>query len=183
IADGLERTGPGAEQLWQVLAGFLGELGVAFTARQLAELAAGGRLRLLLDGLDELRSELRPVLAEALQGALGKAAGRLQVVLTSRPYALPDAQALPGFYERTILALDDDQQREFLCRYHERLFHAIPERAAAETTKLVEALAIHPTLYELGRTPLMLLGVAVVHYREERLPHGRDEVFRALSEA
>ncbi len=29
----------------------------------------------------------------------------------------------------------------------------------------------------------MLLGVAVVHYREERLPHGRDEVFRALCEA
>ena len=46
-----------------------------------------------------------------------------------------------------------------------------------------DAMATHRALYNLGRTPLMLLGLAVVHYREERLPHGRDEVFRALTRA
>jgi formylglycine-generating enzyme required for sulfatase activity len=96
---------------------------------------------------------------------------------------MADARRLPGFNRRQILDLDDEQRRLFLQRYHQRLFDAIPDRAAAESERLLEAMATHRALYNLGRTPLMLLGLAVVHYREERLPHGRDEVFRALTGA
>jgi formylglycine-generating enzyme required for sulfatase activity len=137
----------------------------------------------MLDGLDELRAELRPLLVAALRAAFSRAGGQLQVVLTSRPYALADASALTGFSKRRILDLDDEQRQTFLRRYHRRLFEPIPARAEAESARLMSAMAAHRSLYNLGRTPLMLLGVAVVHYREGRLPHGRDEVFRALTNA
>ncbi len=182
LADHLEESAKGVKRLWEALGRFLVEEGVPFSAKQLAELAEEGRLGLLLDGLDELRSSLRPVLAEALQAALGRSKG-LRVILSSRPHALADAQALPGFTVRTIHNLDDEQRRLFLQRYHERLFEPIPARAEQECERLISAMAAHRDLYKLGSTPLMLLGLAVVHYRYKRLPHGRDEVFRALTEA
>lgn len=158
----------------------------AFTAGQLYHALHKKPVWLFLDGLDEISNPVnRHRLAEVVKGLVSsKAFPHLRLTLTSRPAAITDELLNElGIPYYTLLYLEQDQIIDFAHRY----FAAnLPDETNSQVNRraqeLINALEEVPAARRLAINPLLLTVIAVLHYKEGKLPHYRAELYEKCIE-
>jgi len=148
------------------------------------QLAADGRLLILLDGLDEVPKEQRTE-AEELLGDLAARWARTPIVVASRPIGYRPPAG--GFTELRLLPLDRDRRRSLLRRWFGRRRSTVDPKAGLDAAE--QSLAIieaDRSLWELSGNPLyltlmaMLLEEGTTPERNRTLLY--DQIFELLME-
>lgn len=122
---------------------------------------------LLLDGLDEAQNDAR----REVMGKLLVAASRdlrCRIVLTTRPQALQGDARPAGFREVRIDGLEDDEINDFVERWCRCAYGDDQSKMTSKRDHLIGEL--RGEVRELARNPLMLSGLAVIHYNGGQLP-------------
>jgi len=137
---------------------------------------------LLLDGLDELSNpDHRQELAETVPALIREYPG-LRITLTTRPAVVTDellhSLNLPVFY---LLDLESRQVETFAQKYFQANL-ADGTEAAARAQKFLNALENVPAAQKLATNPLLLTVIAVLHYKEDKLPESRAELYEKCIE-
>jgi hypothetical protein len=109
----------------------------------------GSRWALLLDGMDEIVNF--DEFAEKLKTWLGQLRANVQVVLSSRPYALNEAT----YKQIQIAKLTNDQIQELI---RQRLFAQESENIQAEWEEITEFLRTEPEMFDVLRKPRAIDG-------------------------
>ena len=147
-----------------------------------------GKLRqrdtvVLLDGLDEAGSvHRREQIARLFEALVGKYPA-CRWVVTTRPGAYEGKSTLTSFAVTSILDLEPGQISGFLYRWSLCLKDGDKSAATGHSRDLQKALDNSPwEIRQMGRNPLMLSALAVVHYNEKRLPDQRAALYECILE-
>lgn len=142
----------------------------------------------LFDGLDEVASSQRPILIDALGGFAADLGPNARVLLTTRPYALPDTDRkmhLEHFQVLGIRALGPGDIEGHIERWYEAIqrregWDDQQRRGIAEELKV--RLRNSPDLRRLAEKPLLLNLMLTLHGTRIKLPDDRAGVIeRAVS--
>lgn len=157
-----------------------------FSAGQLLHALQHQPVWLFLDGLDEIsnpdnRMKLVTVVRDIVTSDRFP---QLQITLTSRPAAITDellnTLGIPYF---TILNLEQDQIEDFAQRYFAaNLLDETADQVRQRADELIDALAEVPAARRLASNPLLLTVIAVLHYKEGKLPRYRAELYEKCIE-
>ncbi len=157
-----------------------------FTAGQLYHALQHQPVWLFLDGLDEISNpDNRMKLAAVVRDIVASDQfPQLQITLTSRPAAITDellnTLSIPYF---TILNLEQKQIEHFAYRYFAaNLLDETEERVKQQAKELIDALEEVPAARRLATNPLLLTVIAVLHYKEGKLPQYRAELYEKCIE-
>lgn len=145
-----------------------------------------GRAVLLLDGLDEVASEV------VYHNVIKKVKDFIQiytnikVIVTCRKVGWRGG--LDSFKVFTALPLDAGQQHDFVHKWYAAILqytqfgHSIEEKdrmkAEQEANNLLDLLRFKERLRELASNPLMLALICLVHRQRRNLPRGRAELYK-----
>ncbi len=140
-----------------------------------------GQVILALDGLDELPERLRPLAQELFTALLSSCRPR-RVALTCRVRSYTDSARRSDFTDYLLADLSEEQIGDF-CRawYRTRLGRRDPEAARQRGEGLAEA-ALEDKLRSLAENPMLLTAMAVVHFKQTRLPHERVRLYSKVVE-
>jgi len=152
------------------------------TAALLAAEAEQGRCLFLLDGLDEvLHVGQRGYIRERID-ELARHRRNCRVVVTSRIVGYRDAQ-LPrgddGFAHFTLSPLDDGDIEQFARRWYDaiRTTGDLTDPARQNAQALVQGIHSLPGVRRLAANPLLMTLIALIYWREVRLPRRRIELY------
>lgn len=166
-----------------------------------------GRALVLLDGLDEVRSD-RPGMVRCLEAFVREWDGPgNRFLATSRIVGYAETPLDPTLFAGAqIQPLDDEQIHYFIERWS-RAYATLAEptivsngdllhdlvraastaeterRIARHSSALAEAVFAEPNVTALARTPLLLTILALVHNQGARLPDRRVDLYRLCIEA
>lgn len=132
--------------------------GIAPSKRSFNDLLSGGRLLLLLDGVDEPASRIKQVNSEIAD--FMSEHGSVQCAFTARPWAALGRMA--DFITLRLLPFTPDQVKAFFYRW----FADSPTQAE----EVINHLDDHSYLYEVVSTPLIATILAVVKLYGQGLP-------------
>ncbi len=170
-----------AARFWQ-----RGDKTQLFSAGQLYYAMQHQPVWLFLDGLDEISNpDSRMKLAMVVRDIVASDQfPQLQITLTSRPAAITDellnTLGIPYF---TILNLEQKQIEDFAYRYFAaNLLDETEARVKQQAKELIDALEEVPAARRLATNPLLLTVIAVLHYKEGKLPHYRAELYEKCIE-
>ncbi|MBL8694257.1 MAG: SUMF1/EgtB/PvdO family nonheme iron enzyme [Planctomycetes bacterium] len=135
----------------------------------------GGRLVILLDGLDEYRGDDIDKLLEALVSyASAPERSALPIALTSRHVAFERRETPAGFRRAKVLALNEEQQKNLASKF----------LGPREAERMRRHLQARPALAELARSPLLLTLLCVVArdtlLSESALPATRGKLYKTV---
>ncbi|RQW02512.1 NACHT domain-containing protein, partial [candidate division KSB1 bacterium] len=157
-----------------------------FTAGQLYHTLQHQPVWLFLDGLDEISNpENRMKLASVVQKLVkSNAFPQMYLTLTSRPAAINDevlnTLSIPYF---TILNLEQEQIESFAHNYFAaNLLEETQDQVDQRANELIDALEAVPAAKQLTTNPLLLTVIAVLHYKEGKLPQHRAELYEKCIE-
>jgi len=157
-----------------------------FSAGQLYYALQHQPVWLFLDGLDEISNpDNRLKLAAVVRDIVASDQfPQLQITLTSRPAAITDellnTLGIPYF---SILNLEQDQIENFAHRYFAaNLLDETEAQVNQRAKELIEALENVPAAKRLASNPLLLTVIAVLHYKEGKLPNYRAELYEKCIE-
>jgi hypothetical protein len=144
-----------------------------------------GECLVLLDGLDEVRSEARAPLLRWLETFCARFP-RNRFIASARVVGY-SGFSLPDGLETTLGPFDDEQVRRYAwaferaCRRWEN--DGVPDDLGAEreSGKLLEALFKNPRLRDLARNPFLLSALALIHRAEGQLPRHRVQAYEIFS--
>ena len=133
---------------------------------------ASGTLMLLLDGLDEVNSEVRPRVVGVIRDLLKKHS-QCQVVITCRTAVYDDEFSDIVDRKLEVVEFTDQQMRRFL-----RAWEPEMQRARKSINQMMAALQERPLILKLARNPLLLTLIAYL-YTEPAfvLPRSRAEFY------
>ncbi|MFM9066671.1 MAG: SUMF1/EgtB/PvdO family nonheme iron enzyme, partial [Planctomycetota bacterium] len=136
---------------------------------------------LLIDGLDEAPNDLlRKQIMELVEKTYQRYQHTCRFIVTSRPAALQNEVALPGFSQVEIAPLEDHAIEVFLNRWCAALFQDSQTQANDHYQELLEALRLRVEIHRMARNPVMLTALAVVHWNEKRLPQQRADLYESI---
>lgn len=147
-----------------------------------------GQCLIFLDGLDEVKPDLRPAMVEVVEAFVREYAAAdpkhpNRYIVACRPEAYRGTTMLSQFQEVTIEPLDPDQVSHFIHRWYREVLRrgntltAEAEREANDKTRtLLQAIETKPQVRDLTDTPLLLTLIAILHHRHE-LPDSRVELY------
>jgi formylglycine-generating enzyme required for sulfatase activity len=139
-----------------------------------------GTCIVLLDGLDEARDKRsRTAIARLVQNMASEYSG-CRFLVTSRPPAYAGSTMLADFKVADIQPLDRETIRFFLSQWSERLFNESAEQAQRHRDELIYAVESRPEIAKMGRNPVMLTALAVLHWHEKKLPNQRAELYESI---
>ncbi|MDC3952782.1 NACHT domain-containing protein [Polyangium jinanense] len=151
----------------------------------------GGRVLLMIDGLDEVDPELRARFVIPWLEGLYKEYPGCQFVVSSRPvgYAEGALSALE-FVEGNLLDFNDNQVHEYARHWCTaiRLGRNEPEDEARQRghddgTQIVQSFESHAYVRNLASNPLMLSAICLVNYFESgKLPEDRARLYQLCVE-
>ena len=152
-----------------------------FSAGQLLNAINNQQVWLFLDGLDEIPNpEHRLKLVKIVQKIVkSNSFPQLRITLTSRPAAITnkllDELNTPYFY---ILDLEQPQIEDFAHKYFAaNLPDETKKKCEDRAQKFLDALDNVPAAKKLASNPLLLTVIAVLHYKEGKLPQCRAELY------
>ena len=133
---------------------------------------AAGRLVLMLDGFDEVDSDLHGASVDRIRGFVRRWPDS-RIVVTTRPHGRGETTP-EGFVELSLQPLTPDARAEYLDRW----FAAAGEADPADTTRaLVEHVSQHRSLDHLSRNPLYLTLLAGLWDPRRPLPRKRSQLY------
>lgn len=142
-----------------------------------AEKLRGGNALLLIDGLDEAtKSNRRADFARMIENVRA-ACPQCRIVVTTRPRAYEKEALLEGFVRADVQDLEPEAIDLFLRHWSAGVNPAAPDKHFEELKAALDAV---PEIRLMGRNPLMLTALAVVHYNECRLPDQRAELYESV---
>ncbi len=171
----------------EILSKYFEETGNGLNLDTVKAYAKGGKLILLIDGVDEMEKTVRDQVISSLVDFRNKYKiknkqkienkYKVKIVLTGRPTGI-DYQVREKFANDshvTISRLNISQINEFLTKW----FDHIPAMGAKGlTVKGVEdEIKSHDHIMELVETPLMLTAICVLYYNGGRMPDQRAELY------
>lgn len=127
-----------------------------------------GRSLILLDGLDEVRTEDQNRVLKTIQQTSRQFDGN-QFVMTCRIAA--KEYTFESFTEVEVADFDKDQIADFAYKWFQ---HADPTKA----TEFPKALEAHPGLQELATNPLLLTLLCLVYGEQAGFPANRAELYK-----
>jgi HEAT repeat protein len=144
-----------------------------------------GECLVLLDGLDEVRSEARASMLRWLETFCARFP-RNRFVASARVVGY-SGFSLPEGVETTLGPFSDEQVRRYAwaferaCRRWEN--DGVPDDIGAnrESGKLLEALFKNPRLRDLARNPFLLSALVLIHRAEGQLPRHRVQAYEIFS--
>ena len=137
---------------------------------------------ILLDGLDEVPTELRQAVVESVDGFVARYP-RHRYLVTCRPYAyVGQPWRLSGFSEVTLAPFSEEQIGHFIDVWYNELarrgrFTQAQAEAEARAGQL-KAAAARTDLRGLAERPLLLTVMALLHTFRGQLPDDRVELYR-----
>ncbi|WP_437965033.1 NACHT domain-containing protein [Sorangium sp. So ce260] len=148
-----------------------------------------GRALLLVDGLDEARTDVAGKVLPTLAATLDAYPGT-SVVVTTRPAAAPGKEAAPkGFARARLLPMTREEVGVFIDRWclaaelslnKPRGQAEIDARAAADDLK--ERVRASRAIEKLAETPLLCSVICVVHrFHGQRIPERRVALYEAIT--
>jgi len=155
-----------------------------FNAGQLLYAISHQPVWLFLDGLDEISNPDHRLKLADIVHEIAQSFPQSRITLTSRPAAITnellDKLGIPDFH---ILDLEQPQIKEFAHKY----FAAnLPNETEKERQKRAEeflsALKSVSAAGRLASNPLLLTVIAVLHYKENKLPQNRAELYEKCIE-
>jgi formylglycine-generating enzyme required for sulfatase activity len=156
------------------LSSSLQDAGCADALEPLQKAMADGRALLLFDGLDEVVDTPLARVAELILDAT-KSCPTCPILTTCRAldYESEPLRQLPGFARDTLADLSNQQINHFIGAWYNE-YAASGRRSITDaqraSTDLRQALAVRPQLHDLGRTPLLLTVMVLVHANKGTLP-------------
>ena len=153
-----------------------------------ANLLKQGQCLIFLDGLDEVKPDLRPAIVQVVEAfvreyASDDAKRPNRYIVACRPEAYRGTPVLSQIQEVAIEPLDQDQVSDFIRRWYREVLRrgdaltAGAEREADDKTRtLLQAIETKPQVRDLTDTPLLLTLIAILHNRHE-LPDSRVELY------
>ena len=137
------------------------------------------RCTLLIDGLDEApNAALRQRIIRIVEACAARYPD-CRYVVTSRPAALADGFTPAGFATARIDDLSDEAIQGFLGKWCAALCSDEHQRAK-HLESLTTAIRAKPEIRRMGRNPVMLTALAVVHWHEGRMPENRVALYEAI---
>lgn len=147
----------------------LTEYDISATDEAFSYLASSGKITILLDGFDELDSDIVKETTLAIEGLARKYLD-LQIIVTSRPHN--EIQKLSCFRVMEISPLESDDYSHFLTKLGVD---------AVKSHAIVDAIKSSPSnISDLISTPLMLTLVVLVYQSESHIPAELPEFFERL---
>ncbi len=152
------------------------------------ELLARGRCLIFLDGLDEVRPDLRPTVVQVVESfvecyASEDARHSNRYIVACRPEAYRGQAALRQFDEVEIQPLDRALVEDFVPRWYREVLrrgNTLTDEARREakvkTQTLLAAIDQKEQVRDLTETPLLLTLVAIIHHRQQ-LPESRKDLY------
>ncbi|MCP4646283.1 MAG: NACHT domain-containing protein, partial [bacterium] len=147
------------------------------------------RVMLLLDGLDEVKSDdARKLVAEEIEGMI-RASGEIPCIVSSRPAGYRTARLTRSLPHLELDGFDDKRINELLFNWYKRIIgmeyrdsteKEIEQRAQDARDDLFGRFNSFEGLLDLVRNPLMLTIAIFIHHIGLELPERRaDFYFRA----
>jgi HEAT repeat protein len=144
-----------------------------------------GHCLVLLDGLDEVKSDERQAIYQWLESFAG-AYAQNRFIVSSRVVGYTGFQ-LPGDVAEAVLRPFTDEQVERYVRVFHRAYVKWETDAEptddGEANRLLESLRASPRLSGLARNPFMLSALALIHRAEGKLPRHRVHVYEVFARA
>ncbi|RKG99117.1 NACHT domain-containing protein [Corallococcus sp. CA053C] len=143
-----------------------------------------GDCLVLLDGLDEVRSEARADLMRWLEDFAARYP-KNRFIASARQVGYVGL-ALPDAAEVELGAFEDKQVRRYVRSFH-RAYRQWEEghpddlTADYESERLLTALFANQRLHELSRNPFILASLALIHRAEGQLPRHRVQAYEIFS--
>ncbi len=134
---------------------------------------------LMFDGVDEVATDDRQFVREAIEDLLASASAENlcnRCLLTSRTYAYLDAAVATDFHECRVQNLEPEERDRLIHSWYATVYPA--ERAGREANDLcVQIAASDRRVQDLAVTPLMTTIFCLVHYDGGRLPRHRAALY------
>ena len=161
--------------------GFREEL-TGFLTRQLER----GTCLVLLDGLDEVRAEVRAGIQEWLE-SFATSSPTNRFVATSRLVGYTRFH-LPDVHEVVLQPFRDDDLESWIRAFARAYLRwegatEVSIAAAEESERFLRTLRASPRLLALARNPFLLSALALIHRAGERLPRHRVLVYEMFARA
>lgn len=143
-----------------------------------------GDCLVLLDGLDEVRSEARADLMRWLEDFAARYPQN-RFIASARQVGYVGL-ALPDSVEVELGAFEDEQVRRYVRSFH-RAYRQWEEgrpddlTADRESERLLTALFANQRLHELSRNPFVLASLALIHRAEGQLPRHRVQAYEIFA--
>jgi len=134
----------------------------------------------LLDGLDEVRAELRQVVMASVDDFAGRYRWHRYLV-TCRPYAyVGQPWRLSGFREVTLAPFSQEQVARFISAWYDELAQRgrFTRAQATARAERLRTAADRADLRCLAERPLLLTVMALLHTFRGQLPEDRVELYR-----
>lgn len=158
----------------------LEEWGIAELEAELLTLARSadkGQILLVLDGLDEVPEQLRPLLFDAIPAVSHLYPAITRIIVTCRTRSYWEGMLL-GFHASFLASFTDDQVANFVTAWYrtqQRLGRMDQRRADQNIQDLQNAA--RGNLRELASNPMLLTAMTIIHQQETKLPEQQVELY------
>jgi len=140
----------------------------------------GGRLLLLIDGLDEeVDSAKRVQIAREIEEFVAKYP-KNRFIITSRIAGYSIAAISMGFDHLIIQPFEGDDIKRFLLSWYKALGEERPEE---QSKRLYQTIIDVPAFKRLAANPLLLSIMALIHHQGIRLPYRRVDLYGCILDA
>jgi len=140
----------------------------------------GGRLLLLIDGLDEeVDSAKRVQIAREIEEFVAKYP-KNRFIITSRIAGYSIAAISMGFDHFIIQPFEGDDIKRFLLSWYKALGEERPEE---QSKRLYQTIIDVPAFKRLAANPLLLSIMALIHHQGIRLPYRRVDLYGCILDA
>jgi formylglycine-generating enzyme required for sulfatase activity len=191
LASSLAGTGNDATSIVAAIRQHLRSFDVDWTDNFLREALHRGGVQLLLDGLDEVPSVVRPGLADrtvVLQAIhlFERAYPQVRIVVTCRTSAFNEhLRCILQWPVETIARFTFGQMQHFIAGWFNELAlkgQLTVEQVGQYTRMLLDAIRSSPKLRAMAEIPLLLTMMAVILYNKGVLPRDRPQLYERILE-
>ena len=154
-------------------------LSVPLDRATVEHLCEGGKVMLIVDGVDELGERERARLRDMIQGFV-VSFPRVSVMATSRELGYDEVPLL-GFNHWRIAEFDDPRLRDFVDRWYAGSTLQ-PQERARKRAELLAAFDAEPRVKQLARNPLLATLIALVQTHRGELPGRRARLYELCVE-
>ncbi|MGA1869621.1 MAG: NACHT domain-containing protein [bacterium] len=140
-----------------------------------------GKTIVLLDGLDEIGSELRDKIV-TLFSELQYKYGQCKIILSGRPHGI-SGKVVERFGNRhiKILPLTMGQVEEFIMKWFRNVFDAESQIGERTALDMIGEIKSHPSIDRLIDNPLLLSAICILYHDGKALPGQRAELYKKFT--